>query len=197
MMEEKVLGNKPKGKLFVVSAPAGTGKTTLVKKLTEQFSCIKMSISFTTRTPRPNEVDGIDYHFISHEEFQKKIETKDLLEYVELHGEYYGTSKAQVEKLQNDGKHVVLVIDTQGGLNLKNQIEVVLIFIMPPTFEELSLRLNKRKTEKLEEIEKRLSWAKHEMEDAKHYDYIIVNDNLNTAYQVLKSIFIAEEHRIK
>lgn len=194
--ETKLLGNNKQGKLFVVSAPAGTGKTTLVNELVQEFPCIKTSISYTTRNKRPNEISGVDYHFISRDEFQKKIDDGDFLEYIELYGEYYGTSKTQVEELQINGYHVVLVIDVQGGLKLKKQIEVTLIFVMPPSLEELGSRLNKRKTEKTEEIEKRLKWAGHEIEEAKNYDYQIVNDNLKTAYQVLKSIFIAEEHRI-
>lgn len=192
----KLLGNLKKGKVFVISAPAGTGKTTLVKKLSDEFDCIKTTISYTTRKPRELEKDGVDYYFIDREEFQKKIENDEFLEYVELYGNYYGTAKHCIEKLQLEGKHAVLVVDTEGGLNLKKMTGAILIFIMPPSFEELTSRLNKRKTEALEVIEKRLEWAKNEMEDAKHYDYLIVNDDLKTAYSVLKSIFVAEEHRV-
>ncbi len=192
----KLLGNLKKGKVFVISAPAGTGKTTLVKKLVDEFDCVKTTVSYTTRKPRELEKDGVDYHFIDTEEFQKKINNDEFLEYVELYGDYYGTARHCIEKLQSAGKHAVLVVDTQGGLNLKNIIGAILIFIMPPTFEELAQRLNKRKTEETLVIEKRLQWAKNEMEDAKNYDYLIVNDDLKTAYLVLKSIFVAEEHRV-
>lgn len=191
-----LLGNLEEGKFFVVSAPAGTGKTTLVKKLVDEFPCVKTTVSFTTREPRTGEIDGVDYQFISREKFQKKIEKQDFLEYIELYGDFYGTSLKDIEKLQKLGHHVVLVIDTQGGIKLKKMLEATLIFIMPPSIEELSSRLTKRKTENEEVIKKRLEWAKHEIADAKHYDYIIVNDNLKTAYQVLRSILIAEEHRI-
>lgn len=192
----KLLGNLQKGHLFIISAPAGTGKTTLVKKLINEFPCVKSSVSFTTRLPRPREVNGIDYKFITRKEFEKKIEQGEFIEYVELYGDYYGTSKKYIETLQNEGNHVILVIDTQGGLKLKKLLKSTLIFIMPPSLEELSARLYKRKSESPEVIETRLKWAEIELEDAKYYDYAIVNDNLKTAYEALKSILIAEEHRI-
>lgn len=192
----KLLGNLSRGHLFIVSAPAGTGKTTLVKKLINEFSCIKSSISTTTRLPRQNEQDGVDYFFVTRKVFEQKIAQGEFLEYVELYGDYYGTSKNSIETLLTEGNHVMLVIDTRGGLKLKKMMKATLVFIMPPSLEELSLRLHKRKSESAEVIEKRLEWAKHEIEDAKYYDYAIVNDNLKTAYEALKSILIAEEHRI-
>lgn len=194
--EFKLLGNFEKGLVFVISAPAGTGKTTLVKELLNEFSCVKTTVSFTTRAPRKGEVNGVDYHFISVEEFKKKIETGEFLEYVELYGDFYGTSKNNIETLQNQGNHVILVIDTQGGLRLKKMMSANLIFVMPPSLEELGKRLYNRKSESPDVIKKRLEWAKHEIEDAEHYDYKIVNDNLKTAYETLRSILIAEEHRV-
>lgn len=194
--EVKLLGNVEVGQVFVVSAPAGTGKTTLVKKLIEEFPCVKTTISYTTREPRQGEAQGVDYFFISKQEFQKKIEEHEFLEYVELYGHYYGTSKNSIEKLQRAGNHVVLVIDTEGGLKIKKIMDTTLIFIMPPSLEELGKRLRERKSEEPEVITRRLEWSKNEIEDAKHYDYKIVNDNLKTAYQTLRSILIAEEHRI-
>jgi len=192
----KLLGNFEKGLVFVISAPAGTGKTTLVKKLQEEFSCVKTTTSFTTRSPRVGEIQGVDYHFISIEEFKKKIDKFEFLEYVELYGDYYGTSKNNIETLQLQGNHVILVIDTQGGLRLKKMIDATLIFVMPPSLEELAKRLEMRKSETPDVIKKRLEWAKNEIEDANHYDYKIVNDNLKTAYQTLRSILVAEEHRV-
>jgi guanylate kinase len=193
--KHKLLCNHDKGLLFVLSAPAGTGKTTLVNMLTNEFDCIEPSISYTSRQPRDGEVNGVSYHFISPEEFEQKIEKGDFLEYVKLYDHYYGTSREWVEKTLAKGKHVFLVIDTQGGLFLKGKFPAIYIFLMPPSVEELKNRLEKRMTEDEDTIEKRLSIVQEEMERGSHYDYHIINDDLNTAYQVLRSIVIAEEHR--
>jgi guanylate kinase len=191
-----VLGERKKGLLFVVSAPAGTGKTTLVRMLLEEFDCVVQSISFTTRHPRPMEVSGKDYHFISITEFEKKMEDGEFLEYAKVFGQYYGTSRKLLSDLQSQGKHVILVIDTQGALFIKKSLDAIFIFIHPPSIDVLRERLSRRKSETSEAIESRLSWAKKEMTLASEYDYEIVNDRLDTAYDVLRSILIAEEHRI-
>lgn len=194
----QILGNLEKGLLFVVSAPAGTGKTTLIKMLVQEFSQVVESISCTTRKIRGDEVDGTHYNFVSKDEFVQRIERGDFLEYAEIYGEFYGTCQNWVETERNKGRHVVLVIDTQGAMRLKEKIEASYIFIMPPSLEILRERLEKRKTETQQAIEKRLEWAKNEIEVGKvGYEYIIVNHSLDNAYQVLKSIFIAEEHRAK
>lgn len=194
---QKILGNLKKGLFFILSAPAGTGKTTLVNMLENEFSSVVRSISFTTRKPRKGEENGKDYFFITKEEFEKKIKTNDFLEYATVFGDYYGTSKTFVEEKRNEGKNVVLVIDTQGAMKLKDKNIATLIFVTPPNIEVLKERLLKRNTDSLESIEKRLSWANDEIKLAQNYDYIIVNDELQVAYQVLRSILIAEEHRIK
>jgi guanylate kinase len=194
---EKELGNLKRGLLFILSAPAGTGKTTLIHRLTSEFSCIVQSISYTTREPREDEINGIHYNFISREEFEKKIQENDFLEFVDLYGYYYGTSREAVEKQLNSGKHVFLVIDTQGALKIRKIYPACHIFVLPPSFEELSKRLAKRKTETPESFQKRIELSKKEIGLADKYDYNIVNDNLETAYQVLRSIVIAEEHRVK
>lgn len=192
----KLLGDKKRGRLFIISAPAGTGKTTLANLLLKEFpEFIVQSISFTTRLPRTDETNGVHYNFISKEEFQKKIEQGDFLEHAGLYGNQYGTSKKWVEEQLNRGKHVLLVIDTQGAMQLKGKVNAVFIFIKPPSYEILSERLHNRKTETQAHIEQRLAWAKHELEAEKHYDYTIVNDSLPIAYQVLRSILIAEEHK--
>jgi guanylate kinase len=197
-MTQKLLGNISKGFVFVLSAPAGTGKTTLVRMLAQEFSCIYECVSSTTRPPRPGEVDGKDYYFLSKKEFEDKIRQGDFLEYAEVFGYYYGTSQTHVFEQQKMGKHVFLVIDTQGAMQLKKKnFSAVYIFLSPPSLEELRERLTKRKTENREAIEKRLSWAKAEIEMMANYDYHIVNDNLNQAYIVLRSIAIAEEHRVQ
>lgn len=189
-----LLGEHKQGLLFIVSAPAGTGKTTLMKKLVEEFPSIVMSLSFTTRTPRPDEIQGKDYCFISRSEFEKKITDSDFLEYVKLYDDYYGTSRQWVTDQLKSGKHVVLVIDTQGAKSLRSKVSAT-IFIVPPSLEELKKRLTLRATEKPEVLEKRIKKAASEIAEAIHYDYQIINDDLNTAYEVLKSIFIAECHR--
>lgn len=184
-----------RGFVFVISAPAGTGKTTLVKMLKEEFHQVVDSISFTTRPPRPNEVEGRDYHFITKEQFKQKIQEGEFLEYAEVFHQYYGTSRKFVEMQQEKGKHVILVIDTQGAMQLMGRFDAVYIFISPPSLEELMARLYRRKSEDEEAIRTRLSWAEKEMALAPKYNYHIVNDNLKVAYEVLRSILIAEEHR--
>ncbi len=193
----KLLGNHSHGLTFVVSAPAGTGKTTLVDMLLNDFPCAVRSISSTTRPKRLHEVEGVDYFFLSDEEFKKKIEEGQFLEHVTLFGYHYGTSKQQVEKLKSEGKHVFLVIDTQGALHLMGQVAATYIFILPPSFEELARRLQERGTENYESLSKRLHEAEREIATSTAYNYVIVNDELKTAYEVLKSIVIAEEHRIR
>lgn len=194
---QKLLGALPKGFVFILSAPAGTGKTTLVRMLSKEFSCIYESVSCTTRSIRPGETEGEDYHFLSKEEFEEKIHHGDFLEHAEVFGYHYGTSKALVEKQQAMGKHVFLVIDTQGAMQLKKkQFPAIYIFLSPPSLEELKGRLVKRETEPMDVIERRLGRAKDEMAMLAYYDYHIVNDNLHTAYAILRSIVIAEEHRV-
>lgn len=194
-MTEKLLGDKEVGMLFILSAPAGTGKTTLMQRLSEEFPSITPSISFTTRPPREGEIPGVHYHFISESEFLSKIAIGDFLEHVKLYGTYYGTSKQSVEEQLKNKKHVVLVIDTQGSTQLKGKIPFVSIFVRPPSIEALRQRLEHRQTESEEVIEKRLEWAQRELIIGEKYDYQLVNDDLEVAYQVLRSIFIAECHR--
>lgn len=190
----KVLGNRAEGLLFVISAPAGTGKTTLTEMLCAEFPCVKESISCTTRPPRPQEKEGEHYHFISKEEFERRVKEGEFLEHAEVFGNLYGTLRSEVTEKRKKGLHVILVIDTQGALQLKKKGEGIFIFLTPPSLGELKERLLKRQTEDADVIEKRLAWARHELEMKGHYDYHIVNDNLHVAYDVLRSILIAEEH---
>ncbi len=192
----KVLGTLKKGRIFVVSAPAGTGKTTLVRMLMDEFDSVTRSISYTTRKMRRGEKEGKDYHFISGEDFRKMVKVDAFYEYAEVFGEYYGTSKKEVENQLKKRKHVVLVIDTQGAKLLKEVLDAVYIFISPPNLGELKKRLKGRKSDSDASIEKRLSWAHKEMDAAREYDYLIVNENLKVAYEIFRSIFIAEEHRM-
>lgn len=196
-MGKDVLGNLKKGLVFIISAPAGTGKTTLVQMLTKEFPCVVASVSHTTRGPRSGEVDGTHYHFVSEDTFLECIAKGEFLEYVQLYDSYYGTSRVWMEEQLEKGRHVLLVIDTQGARQLKGKLEAVSIFIAPPSLEELEHRLIKRQTEEKETVAKRLKWAKEEMALQYFYDYRIVNDDLEGAYQVLRSILIAEEHRLR
>jgi guanylate kinase len=195
-MVTKLLGALSRGLVFIVSAPAGTGKTTLVNMLTEEFSCVVAGISFTTRPPRQGEVNGVHYYFISEEEFAQKISKGEFLEYVRLYGYYYGSSRVWLEAQRSQGKHVVLVIDTQGTMQLKGQIDATTIFIRPPSLKELEKRLLLRKSEPQDVIDQRVQWAHEEMKVQEHYDYCIINDDLDIAYQALRSIVIAQEHKI-
>ncbi|MFN0065764.1 MAG: guanylate kinase [Chlamydiales bacterium] len=195
-MSKKVLGNKKRGQLFVVSAPAGTGKSTLVEMLLTEFPrVVAQSCSSTTRAPRPDEVKDVHYEFLSKEEFLRRLANGEFLEHAEVFGHFYGTRTSEVVRLQEEGKHVVLVIDTQGAMQVKKKVEATFIFISPPSFGELRSRLLKRRTEDDAMIDRRLDWAKREVEMAPHYDYQIVNDDLKVTYQVLRSIFIAQEHK--
>ncbi len=196
-MDELLGPPREEGLVFIVSAPAGTGKTTLVQMLSKAFSFVIPSISYTTRRPRDGEKDGLDYFFITEEEFDKKIADGDFLEYVKLYDTYYGTSRQWVFEQTKRGRHVVLVIDTQGAMSLKGIIPAIYIFVRPPSFEVLRDRLSGRQTEPDAEVEKRLEWAKQELLLGGMYDYQIINDRLEVAYEVLKSIVIAECHKIR
>jgi len=196
-MKQKLIGNLKKGLFFVISAPSGSGKTTLTRKLTNEFDNVIESVSYTTRKPRKNEKEGVDYFFVTKEEFHKKIKNDEFLEYAKVFDAYYGTSKKFVKDTLMKKKHVVLVIDTQGAMILKNKINAVFIFISPPSLKELKSRMILRKEDSEKEIKKRLLWSNKEMKLIRNYDYNIINVDLKTSYEILKSIFIAEEHKVK
>ncbi len=194
---QKILGNLSHGLSFVLSAPAGTGKTTLVDMLMQEFDCVKASISCTTRPKRHSEIDGVHYHFLSEEEFERRVQAGDFLEHVRLFGYRYGTSRAVVEQMKSSGKHVILVIDTQGALQLIGKEAATFIFLLPPSLDELGKRLLERGTETRESFSTRLAEAEKEIALAAAYHYVIVNDDLSVAYQALRSVLIAEEHRVR
>lgn len=174
------------GKLFVFSAPSGSGKTTLVKHLLTQNLPLGFSISATSRSPRGQEIEGVDYYFLSQEAFQKKIEEDAFVEYEEVYnGAFYGTLRSEVERLWTEGKHVLFDIDVVGGLNIKEQFpeETLAIFVQPPSLEELENRLRKRGTETEDKIQQRLDKSAKELIYSQDFDVILVNDNLNTAKQ--------------
>lgn len=193
-----MIKEKTKGLLIVVSGPSGAGKGTICSKIVEDMKDIKLSTSMTSRLPRPTEKDGIDYYFVSKEEFEKKIDNDEFLEYAIVHsGQYYGTPKAKIEEDINKGISVILEIDIQGALKIKDLIEEALfIFIMPPSMEVLKERLIKRNTETEDKIMERFKTAYKELNEFKKYNYVVVNDSLNVAIDKVKSIITAEKCRV-
>lgn len=188
-----LLAKKTKGSLFIVSAPSGAGKTTLCKELVSASPKLKFSISHTTRRIRPGEVDNRDYTFISREEFKRMIEKDDFIEWAEIHGEFYGTSRKRLEELMNSGNDVILDIDTQGAMQLRKRYrDGVYIFVLPPSLEVLVKRLEKRMTNSRDEIEKRLSRAVDEIKAYQEYDYVIINDIFEDALKELEAIIISQ-----
>jgi guanylate kinase len=179
-----------RGHLFIISAPSGAGKTTLVKAVLQQFRDVLYSISYTTRKPRADEQDGIDYHFISKQDFKKGINKGRWAEWAEVYGNYYGTSAEFIEKGLSSGCDILLDIDVQGTLQiLKHYPDSVTIFILPPSMNALRKRLEMRGSDSQAVIEKRLFNAKKEMTQKKMYRHIIVNDILSEAIKELSAIF--------
>ena len=177
----------------MLSSPSGTGKTTIARALLEARGDVAYSISATTRPPRPNERDGVDYHFLSADEFQKKIDGVDFLEWAEYGGYRYGTLASVVEAIQASGKHAVLVIDVVGARNVRERLaNVVSIFIVPPSARTLFERLTLRRTEASDELGVRLQHAVEEVEAAAEYDYLVVNDDREQAVAEVNSIIEAE-----
>ena len=176
-------------RLFVISGSSGVGKGTVIKEFLKQNPGFKLSVSCTTRPMRPGEKDGESYYFISREEFKQGIENGDFIEWAEFSNNYYGTRKSIIEKALAKGENLILEIETQGALQVKNKIsDAVLIFIAPPSFEELKKRLEGRQTEAPEVIQTRLDQAAREKNDSKNYDYIIVNDEVSNAVKNLEEI---------
>jgi guanylate kinase len=173
---------KNRGRLFIISAPSGTGKSTVIKKLMETCKDLYFSVSATTRPARPGEVHGVSYYFITHEEFEKHIRQNDFLEYAEYVGNYYGTLKAPVLARLEEGKDVILDIDVQGCKQIIAAMpEAITIFLVPPSMEELENRLRIRGTESEERVKNRLIRAKAEMLEKDSYDYVVVNDIVDKA----------------
>lgn len=181
--------------IFVVSAPSGAGKTTIIKKARQSVQEITFSVSHTSRAPRTEEINGLDYYFISVEEFQKKIKEGDFLEWAEVHGNYYGTSKSQINSLSSGGKLVILDIDVQGAMQIKKvkDLNAVFIFIEPPSIAELESRLINRGTETEQSLDKRIENAVNELAFKDQYDFVIINDELDRA--VSEFISIVTNHK--
>jgi guanylate kinase len=184
------------GLVFVISAPSGAGKTTLVREVMRQLPGLQFSVSFTTRLPRPNEKEGEDYHFVSHSVFQKMIEKDEFLEWAEVLGNRYGTPRPDFKVLESQGIDLILDIDTQGAKKVKKEIgQPVLIYVLPPSLKVLRERLVNRGVDSLEMVKFRLSNAKRDMEEAAGYRYVVINDSVGEAVEKLKSIIIAERCR--
>ena len=181
------------GKIFVISAPSGAGKTTLVGMLRERFPLLAESVSCTTRKPRKNEVDGVDYFFLSPEEFFAKREAGLFAEWAEVHGNFYGTPIDFLQKQLESGRDIICDIDYQGAVNIKKAFpeEAVLILVLPPSMEELESRLRLRATDAPEVIKTRLHNAKNEIMQYAHFDFAVVNKDLGAAFRQLEEIVSA------
>lgn len=187
---------RQRGMLLVVSGPSGTGKGTLCERLLRSDPSIKFGVSSTTRKAREGEIDGVHYHFIDDTQFDRMMGEDAFLEYATVHGHRYGTPRAQVEEAIEKGENILLDIDPQGALHVMDSMpETVSIFILPPSFSALRERLHTRNTDDPEEILKRLSNAYGEVRLLKHYQYALVNDQLDQAFSRLSAIILAEKQR--
>jgi guanylate kinase len=185
-----------RGLLIVISSPSGAGKTTLARRLREEFPAIGFSVSLTTRRPREGEVHGVDYSFVDRAIFDRMIAERALAEWAEVHGNWYGTSRAAVESALSEGRDMIFDIDWQGSRALAAQwpADVIKIFVLPPSLAVLESRLRGRGTDDAQVIERRLRRAVEEMEHYPEYDHLVVNDDLESAYETLRAIYLV--HRL-
>jgi guanylate kinase len=196
---------KRRGSIFVISAPSGTGKSTLIKRLRALVCGLAFSVSYTTRPPRAGEENGCEYFFVSRAEFKRRMARNEFIEWAEVHGHRYGTSWQQLQEAQEAGQDVLLDIDVQGYKKLRRRLpETVSVFLLPPSFPDLEKRLRHRHKDAPEVIAKRLEASRKEVAHWKEYDYLIVNDRRTMAVQALRSIVLAarlrrecQERRVK
>jgi len=182
-----------KGFVYILSAPSGTGKTTVGNLLLKEVPFLERVITATTRGPREGEIHGRDYYFLKEEDFKRKIEEGFFLEWAKVYNYYYGTPKSEVERILSQGKDALLIIDVQGAFQVKKLLpNAVGIFLLPPSLEELKNRLLKRGEK---ELNQRLEWAKKELPCAKFFDYVVVNDRLEEAVEEIKSIMVANRRK--
>ena len=184
-----------RGLLFIVSAPSGTGKTTVVERLAQKVPNLVMSRSYTSRPIRPGEVDGVDYNFVSESRFTAMVVAGDFLEWATIFGNRYGTNAVDIEKLQREGRNVVLVIDVQGARQVRERnLDSIGIFLLPPSFVVLEerLRLRSGSDASEQEVRRRLETARREVEACQDYEYVVVNDDLNDCVDQLCSIVVAK-----
>ena len=189
----RLTAQKMKGKLIIFSAPSGAGKTTIVRHLLEKGFDLEFSISATSREARHTEMHGKDYYFLSPEDFTKKVENDEFLEWEEVYkGTSYGTLKSEVERIRNNGKNVIFDVDVVGGLNIKKYFgdEALAVFVQPPSVEELRKRLTARSTESDEKIAMRIAKAEYELSFARQFDVIIINDNLEKAFAEAEKLLV-------
>ncbi len=194
--QENTAGPARRGIVFVLSAPSGAGKRTVLKGVFDKDLRLGYSVSATTRPPRSGEVEGVDYYFLDREAFERRVATGDFVEWAEVHGNLYGTLQDELERLTASGEDTVLELDVQGMRNLKARgLDMVSVFVMAPSPEELERRLTKRGTDKPDVIELRLANANAEIAARREYDYVIVNEHLDEAVQDLAAIVRAERCR--
>jgi len=187
-MSTATIRNQGAGIVVVISAPSGTGKSSVVRRI----GGMRFSVSFTTRTRRDDEENGVDYHFVNAERFQEMREGGEFLEWAEVHGQYYGTARATVQDTLDAGDDVLLDVDVAGAASVRQALpEAILVFLLPPSYEKLRARLEGRGTEG-EDLSRRLRNARAEMEQAKQFDYLVVNDVLEEATATLEAIILAE-----
>jgi guanylate kinase len=186
-----------RGVLFVISGPSGVGKTSLCRQVVVEMAEVIQSVSYTTRAPRLHEQNGREYHFVSHREFEERRVAGEFLEWAQVHGRLYGTSRQQVAALTSSGIDVLLAIDVQGAVQIRtSDVEAVFIFLLPPDWATLVARLQQRGSEAADMQEQRLAVARQELAHYTEYDYVVVNDQLTETAEVLKAIIIAERQRV-
>ena len=180
------------GNVFVLSAPSGAGKSTLAKRLVRDVPDLRFSVSFTTRSPRAGEVHGTDYFYVDRETFGSMVDEGGFVEWVEVYGNRYGTGRQWIQEKLAEGTDILLDIETIGARNIRKEIpDAIMVFLLPPSADSLADRLRTRGKDSEEQIRIRLQYARHEMEAFGHYDYLVVNDDLETAYRQLESIILA------
>ena len=180
----------------VLSAPSGAGKTTIARALVKEIEDVVFSISATTRPARDHEVDGVDYHFLSEPDFRAMIEADELIEWAEVHGHLYGTSREALRAALEEGRFLILDVDVQGAMQVRDRVpDAVLVFVLPPSAGALVKRLTERGSEREDGVARRIENARGELEQASHFDYIVVNENLDQAIDEVRSIVLAEGRR--
>ena len=196
-MSSKVETAPRRGLMLVISSPSGAGKSSLSRRLIAEHARLELSVSCTTRAPRPGETDGVEYHFVTPERFEELVAQDAFLEWADVHDHRYGTLRAPVMAALEAGRDVVFDIDWQGGrqITARAREDVVLVFILPPSLAALRERLQGRAQDAAEVIERRLTRAAGEIAHYDEYDYVIVNDRFETAYEALRQIYLGEQHR--